>query len=402
MTTTTNVTSHESTLNDNAAYYVFHSDRLEKNIDSMKRAFTKLYENFQIAYSFKTNYLKRICRIIAANDCMAEVVSPYEFKYALGLGCFKPSKVVYNGVIPDPHAKYGVAACGGIVNVDNYGEYKMLSDLAKMNRTKIAIGVRVNFPIGNSLVSRFGVDIEGAEFSELMAAIDMDPYVTLKGFHCHIGTSRPAKYWREKAEVMVSLAKKHDVEYLDFGGGMYGPMIHELADQFTDYAASFDDYAEAVCPVMKEAFPDERVKLIVEPGTALVGNTMDLYAHVTDIKDVRGKKYVTLDTCSNHLGMICECRVIPMHVINPNTDLEPLHDACISGCTCLEFDYIRKSFDGHINVGDVVVFENVGAYSIGASRQFIVPRPAVICADTGAILRPAETADDMFCNYLAL
>lgn len=387
----------ESMSADKGAYYLFHEDRLVENFQAMDKAFRSRYGNFQIAYSFKTNYLRKIIDCLIDLGCFSEVVSPYELQYA-GINDYRPStRVIYNGVIPDPAKKHFVALHGGIVNVDNYDEYISISKIAAKEKTIIPLGVRVNFDVGNDLVSRFGVDIDSPVFKEIMDRIAADPYVIFSGFHCHIGTARPAEYWEKKARKMAELASIYKAVYVDLGGGMYGPMIDELASQFPGYVNSFDEYAERVCAIMKSAFPDERVRLIVEPGTALVGNTFDLVAHVTNIKNVRGRTYITVDTCSNHLGMICECRKIPVKNVHDATGpRHPVKDAYIVGCTCLEFDYIRKEYNDCIAVGDTLIFENVGAYSLSAARQFIVPRIPVYDKKTGQELQKAETAFDMF------
>ena len=75
-------------------------------------------------------------------------------------------------------------------------------------------------------------------------------------------------------------------------------------------------------------------------------------------------------------------------------------DGCIAGNTCLEFDYVRKEFSGNVKIGDTLIFKNCGAYSIGASRQFIVPRLGVRDGTTFAVLKFAEDAGDVFKNYL--
>ncbi len=254
--------------------------------------------------------------------------------------------------------------------------------VAENSKTKIHLGVRVNFPVGNGLVSRFGMDVDGEDFAKSMELIEKSSYLSFSGFHCHIGTSRPVVYWAEKADRMIEIAKKFDAKYIDLGGGAYGPMPEELAKQFNGYA-SFEQYAETVCNKMNDAFPNHDVQLILEPGTAIVGNAMDALAHVTDIKKVRGTTYITVDICSNHLGMICECRDIPAEIIgDDNGKGEYVTNATIAGCTCLEFDYIKKGFEGKVSIGDIIIFKNVGAYSISASRQFIVPRLAVVDAST--------------------
>ncbi len=401
MITTTSETSHALPSNGKA-YYIFYISRLIDNYHAIQNAYRSKYRNFTIAYSFKTNYLKEICDTIHGLGAFAEVVSPQEYEYAVRLG-FSPYNIIYNGVIPDPVMKNVVATSGGIINIDNVHEFDEIQQIAHARDQKIVLGVRVNFPISNKLKSRFGIDIFSEEFDALMIRIMEDPLIEFGGFQCHIGQARPASYWGEKATIMAVLAQKYGAKYIDLGGGMYGPMPDELAKQFPDYTGSFDDYAKEVCSIMKRAFPDESVKLIIEPGTALVGNTMDLMTTITDIKQVAGKTYITVNAASNHLGVIADIKDLPVEVKEYNLDAGEarivVEDAVIAGCTCLEFDYLARHYTGSVAIGDVMAFENVGAYSIGASRQFIVPRPAVYAEDMTTVLRPAEGYRDMFYLY---
>jgi len=354
-----------------------------------------------IAYSFKTNYLKAICNTILEKGQMAEAVSPAEYDYARTLG-FPMNRIVYNGVIPDTEEKFKLAARGGYVNVDNLGEYNALAKMALERNTMIQLGVRVNFDCGNGIVSRFGIDVEGLEFAEIMANIQKNPLVRFGGFHTHIGSSRQISFWGVKAAKMIELAKKYGAKYIDLGGGMFGQMPDELSAQFKGYVGSFEVYADVVAGKMREAFPGGEVRLILEPGTALVGNTMKIVAKIANIKKVQDQIYVTMGCCSNHIGMLCECRDIPATAFqNPaisNEDRVAV-DAMLCGDTCLEFDYIKKHFKGEVAPGDVIIFENCGAYSISASRQFIVPRLPVYSEETGEILMRGETSADMLGRY---
>lgn len=397
MDMTTTETLQKSTLRDSTAHYVFDSKLMHRNIFALFNEFSSRYSNFQIGYSFKTNYLRAMCETAIEFHCMAEVVSPWELEYARTITNDK--NIIYNGVIPDPERKFEIAAAGGIVNVDNIDEYRMLSHLAAANGIEIKIGVRVTFGIDNGVQSRFGIDINGTEFRVLMENAKQDSFVSVVGFHCHIGSSRPVKYWIKKAETMVRLAKIYNAEYIDLGGGLYGPMPNELAMQFPEYPESFAAYAIGICRIMKKAFPDESVRLILEPGTALVGNTMVLVAEVVNIKIANGRQYVTLNCNSNHAGFLCDCKEVPVEVV-PKGKNTPVHveKGYLVGNTCLEFDYLRKDFTGDIAVGDEVIFKNVGAYSLSSSRQFIVPRLSTYDTE-GHLLMNAETYDDMFHNY---
>lgn len=401
MDTITSETLARLTSNDDPAAYLFSIPTLENNLTSILDAFHSIYKAFFLAYSFKTNYLKTICNKILDNGHIAEVVSPAEYDYARSIG-FPANRIIYNGVIPDSEEKFWLASHGGYVNVDNIGEYNEIAGIATARHKPIKIGVRVNVDVGNNLTSRFGVDTSSEEFTDLMNAIQTNPYVRFGGFQTHIGTSRQLEYWRNKIDVMVWLAKEYGAQYIDLGGSLFGRMPEELASQFKGYVGSFGEYAAVVAAKMKHEFPDEDVALILEPGTALVGNTMSVATKVTNIKHVRGQTFITVGCCSNHIGMLCECRDIPAEVYyNPRIREERIEvkDAIIAGDTCLEFDYIKKGFSGAVLPGDIIVFENCGAYSLSASRQFIVPRLPVYNADNGLLIMRGETSADMLGKY---
>ena len=384
----------------NAAIYVFNRNRLIDNYKAMIAAFTAKYANFKIAYSFKTNYLKEIITTVKRLGAWAEIVSPYELQYAQTLK-FAPEATVYNGLIPNLEHKYYIAAKHGIVNIDNYEEFFALREKAEERHELIRLGLRVSLDVGNGVVSRFGVDPDGKEFQKIMQEIKNSRYVELNGFQCHIGSARPVRYWKEKMLKLIDLLQKYGGHYADLGGGMFGFMPESLAKQFSDYPASFQPYAEVTAGLLKEAFPDERVKMIVEPGTALVGNTMSVLASVQSIKVIRGVTYITVDCCSNQLGLICNFKDIPFEIIqNGNRQRIHVENAIIAGNTCIEHDYIRKGVTGELGVGDFIRFENLGAYSISTSRSFIVPPLDVVDEASGRLLTANVNSFSMFQKYL--
>lgn len=400
MTTTISEISPLLGLKGDAAIYIFNRNRLIDNYEAITAAFTAKYANFKVAYSFKTNYLKEIVTTVQCLGCLAEVVSPYELQYAQALK-FAPAATVYNGVIPDLERKYHIAVNHGIVNIDSYEEFAALRERAEERHELIRLGLRVSLDVGNGVTSRFGVDPNGEEFQKIMQEIRDGRYVELDGFHCHIGSTRPVRYWKEKTLKLIDLLQKHGGHYADFGGGMFGPMPESLAKQFSDYPSSFQPYAEVTAGLLKEAFPDERVKMIIEPGTALVGNTMDVLASVKSIKVIRGVTYITVDCCSNQLGFICDCKDIPFEIIqNGNRQRIRVENATIAGNTCLEYDYIRKGVTGELGVGDFIRFENLGAYSISTSRSFIVPSLDVVDEASGRRLTARADSFSMFQKYL--
>lgn len=385
----------ESKLIDNTAKYILNLEKVEKNIGSIKHAFESRYSNFQLSYSFKTNYVGAIIDSVKRLGGYAEVVSPFEYNFAKMN--FDDNEIIYNGPIPS-ETKLSAASNGAMVNVDDIYEMKRLISLADRKKIskKIGIGIRVTFDIGNGVVSRFGTNKDSKDFQELVEMIRKSDKFFLNGFHCHIGCSRALKFWKAKAEIMVDLAKQYHVSYIDLGGGMFGHMPDELSKQFDGYVGDVNDYADVICSVMNKAFPSHEVKLIIEPGTAIVGDTMDVESHVTSIKRNMDRTFITVDCAGSDIGFICDVKDLPIVVIHEGKS-ETVHvdNATIAGNTCLEFDYIKKGFTGDIAVGDTIIFTNVGAYSINNARQFITPRLGVYGTD-GTEYKKAGSYISMF------
>ena len=80
------------------AFYLLDSKQFQENFVKLSNAFKSIYPNFNIAYSYKTNYTPKLCKIINENGGYAEVVSDMEMEIALKVGV-NPSKIIWNGPI---------------------------------------------------------------------------------------------------------------------------------------------------------------------------------------------------------------------------------------------------------------------------------------------------------------
>ena len=80
------------------AFYLLDTAQFKANYVELKEAFSSLYSNFNIAYSYKTNYTPKLCKIVNEFDGYAEVVSEMEAELALRIGVC-PKKVIWNGPI---------------------------------------------------------------------------------------------------------------------------------------------------------------------------------------------------------------------------------------------------------------------------------------------------------------
>ena len=67
-------------------FYLLKSNVFRDNYLKLDRAFKSVYPNFQIAYSYKTNYTSKFCQIINDLGGYAEVVSDMELHWARRIG----------------------------------------------------------------------------------------------------------------------------------------------------------------------------------------------------------------------------------------------------------------------------------------------------------------------------
>jgi diaminopimelate decarboxylase len=78
------------------AFYILESRQFKQNFVELKSEFTNIYPNFNIAYSYKTNYTPKLCRIVNELGGFAEVVSDMEMEIALRIGV-EPKNIIWNG-----------------------------------------------------------------------------------------------------------------------------------------------------------------------------------------------------------------------------------------------------------------------------------------------------------------
>ena len=72
------------------------------------------------------------------------------------------------------------------------------------------------------------------------------------------------------------------------------------------------------------------------------------------------------------------------------------------GFTCLEQDVMVPQWQGELSEGDIMVFDNVGGYSIVSKPQFIKPQSAMyVKRENGNVdmIMRAETFDDVFGKF---
>ena len=375
--------------------YIFNADTFRKNHDRLLSALRKYYGNVRLAYSMKTNYAKPVCDEALMAGAYLEAVSPHEHRLAIEYSAPKGS-IIYNGVCKSVSSIMHAAAIGSKINFDNLSELSdFLAAWVPENKT-YDIGLRVTFDIGNGINSHFG--FAGCDFYEAMSLVKERKNVRVSGLHCHFSHARDLASWEMRAETLISLAThnipKEDLKYIDLGGNLYSPMPGEMKDFFGE-VPSFEDYGKTIGTLFKEAFPDESVELILEPGTALVADAVSLCAKVLRIKDTGNKRAAILNVSKYDLGAVQTTGHVPFTVYGSSNQPQRTYD--LFGYTCMEDDILARDYTGSLAEGDIIVFKNAGAYSFSTNNDFINPAIGMNILKNGSLreVSRAATVDEI-------
>lgn len=379
--------------------FIFDKPEFEHSISAFKSALNQYFMKPVIGYSVKTNSLPYAMSLARKYGCRAEVVSHDEFKLACLCG-FNPSEIIYNGPLKSKETFIKAVTGGAMVNLETKREIDWLLELPKSRNYNIGIRLNINISHISSEDagsdddnSRFGFSDESTEFQQALEFITSLGFVNISGLHIHrTAHSRSPRFYERSVAYAASVIKKYNLklEYLDVGGGYFGI--------FPD-KPTFDDYVEAIYRPLK-MYGLENLKIIVEPGNALTASAFSFITEVIDVKRVDDKtRFVTTDGSRNDVDPFFRKNsyLHDITLAGPDRPIEPLQ--IVTGGTCLEYDRLFTLTDyPRLEVGDRIKYNNVGAYTMTLSPQFIRLWPRVYAiGESGEykIVRRESRAEDL-------
>ena len=385
------------------AFYLLDSAQFRKNFAELKTAFNNIYPNWNIAYSYKTNYTPKLCKIVNELGGYAEVVSEMELEIAKRIGC-KMDRVIWNGPIKNVPIMEQFLLDGGTINIDSIEELEQVKDIHNRHADKlIHVGIRCNYDVNDGVVSRFGFDIDSNDFKEAVEFATKTENVHFINFQCHFA-KRQIDYWPARAKGMVDLIDRLGIipERIDIGGGLFGKMADSLRAQFSCEIPDYEAYAKAAAQVFADYFADKdgKPELIIEPGSAVVGDCMKFVGTIKTIKKVRGKWIASVMGSQKNISMTGINP--PMEVIAMGGEQQEYKDLDMVGFTCIEGDVLYHNYTGKLAHEDAIVISNCGSYSLVMKPPFILPNFPVLDISEGKteLIKRGETFDDLFHTFV--
>lgn len=379
--------------------FVVDIDRFRESAQAFSDELMCRYPNSRLAYSVKTNRLSALLHAAMEKRLFAEVVSDVEYDLVRRCG-FQDVDIIFNGPVKRATSLRRAIDGGAMVNVDSVDELSVVAAIAGHRPTTTEIGLRCRLPDSLTPGSRFGIDTDKRSLGHAvqMAAATG---VRVVGLHNHYPGDRSPAQYRARVEALIELAVQHldvaKIRYLNIGGGMTGPMSDVLRARRGSPAWKYEDYARSVAEPMAAAFPHAAPTLILEPGTGLLADVGAYLCEVVAIKRPPGRRPVAVVTgTSLHLDPFRTGFRLPLRIVRDGRSAsDGVCATDVVGSTCMEDDHLATEYDESIRVGDIVVVENVGAYSMSLNSRFIWAEPTVVAFDrdrglTSVLRRPTR------------
>ena len=374
-----------------------------------KAALTQAFESFSeglkgcdylVCFAVKSNPNLAILNLFARLGAGFDIVSGGELARVLAAGG-DAKKVVFSGV-GKTESEMQAALEAGIFcfNVESSSELHRLNAVAKKLGKIAPVSLRVNpnvdaktHPyISTGLKNnKFGVAYEDA-LNVYLAAAAM-PNIAIHGVDCHIGSQitelSPFLDAFDRVLVLVDALEKHNIQiqHIDAGGGIGICYNDETPPEFSVYAAA-----------MRAKLGDRKIKLVFEPGRALVGNAGVLLTKVEYLKPTESKNFAIVDAAMNDLMRPALYDAYhDIQPVQPRDDVTSTYE--IVGPVCESGDFLGHDRNLALKEGDLLAIMSAGAYGMSMSSNYNTrPRAAEIMVDGDVchVIREREQIKDLF------
>ncbi|MGB6219548.1 diaminopimelate decarboxylase [Haloferula sp.] len=375
----------------------------------------------EVAYAVKANSNISVLRLLANEGAAFDIVSGGELFRVIKAGG-DPAHCTFAGVGKTrDEIEYALKQGIYSFNVESEAELRYLDEVASDLGLIAPAAVRVNpnvdakthkyISTGKS-ENKFGVDFEAISDLYARAANDL-PNVKLRGLQMHIGSQltsiKPFIEAVEKVTPLVTRLKAdHDIEFWSIGGGI-GIVYEDSLDSGTvdwwdakseqDRPLTLSQYGDALLPKLK----DLGLKILLEPGRAIVGNAGVLLTECLYEKKGSAKTFKIVDAGMNDL--IRPALYQGHHEIAP---LKEPGDARVKvdvvGPICESGDFFCQDRElPDFQPGDIIALMSAGAYGfVMASNYNSRPFPAEILVegDKATVVRKRQTLDDLIAGEL--
>ena len=384
--------------------YVYSRATIERHYKAFDDALSSV--SHLVCYAVKANSNLAVLNVLARLGSGFDIVSGGELERVLAAGG-DASKIVFSGVGKTPEEMKRALEVGiYCFNVESESELDALDEVATLLNKKARISIRVNPDVDaktHPYIStglkdnKFGIDINDAERVYRRAATMQNIEIT--GVDCHIGSQlTEIKPFVDALDRVLMLIDKLDaagikLSHIDLGGG--------LGIQYKDEEPP-TPYEQGKALVDK--LQGRGLKVLIEPGRAIVGNAGILLTEVMYLKHNDYKNFAIIDAAMNDLMRPTLYGAWQDIVPAVQTEGEgKVYD--LVGPICETGDFLGKDRELNLEPGDILAVRSAGAYGFTMSSNYNTRARAVelmVDKTTVHVVRPREQIEQLFVSEKVL
>ncbi|MCQ2591525.1 MAG: alanine racemase [Treponema sp.] len=357
---------NNANLQEQTPFYLFDYDEINRRVSSINQLLSK---NAKLCYAIKANPF--LIPALQNQDLLFEVCSPGELsiceKYQLA-----SSKIVFSGVcktFEDIKRAYNLCVKTITLESELHCDYllQVLDSTAKENQHPQEIILRLSS--GN----QFGMS-EG-DIKKCIEKLKAYPSLKIRGIHYFTGTQKKLNKIAEEISFICDfcdrLQKETSITFTDIE---YGPGLSFNYFTTSDEANNFTELEQ-----FSKLIENSNYNFVIELGRYVASSCGYYVTKIMDVKTNSTGNYCIIDGGINHInyyGQMMGMKLPPVEQIqsNPNAFEEKKYSICGSLCTTADV-VLRELHLKDAQPGDLLIFKNIGAYSITEGIYLFLSHP---------------------------
>jgi diaminopimelate decarboxylase len=387
--------------------YVYSAEAFLQPLRELQKGLASV--DHLVCFALKSNSNIGLLKLLGEAGAGMDLVSGGELFRATKAG-IDPRRIVFSGVGKTP-GEMAQALRDGIFsfNVESKAELEVLSAVATHEKRRAPVALRYNpdvdartHPYISTGLKKNKFGIQRAEILDIARKLDHYPGIELKGISIHIGSQLLSlSPLNDAFSRLTTLLEELDgiletpLSFVDLGGGVGITYDREKPPALQKYCALI---LKHFGPKAQKKRP---LKILIEPGRTLSGNSGVLLTEVLYRKERGRKQWLVVDAAMNDL--MRPSLYGSFHGIVPveqaKTRGKP-RKSDIVGPVCESSDCFAsdRPIPSSVEDGDLLAILSAGAYGFTmASNYNSRPRPPEVLVQNGSfrVIRERENYDDL-------
>lgn len=368
-------------------FYAYDRELLTERVSALRAT---LPDAIHLHYAIKANSMPAVVQHLSGMTNGLDVASLGEMKTALDTGV-NPGSISFAGPGKTDKELTAAVAAGVIINMESAGEMERIATIGNFLSIRPRVSVRVNpdFELKTSGMKMsggpkpFGIDAEQVpDVLQRVGQLELD----FRGFHIFSGSQnlRPEALIEAQTNTFelacrLAEAAPSPIEWLNIGGGFGIPYFPgEKTLDLIPVADNLNTLLNKYKPKLPQA------EVVIELGRYLVGEAGIYVSEVIDKKISRGDIFVVTNgglhhhlAASGNFGQVIR-KNYPVCIGNRVTS-NKMETVNIVGPLCTPLDILAGKVELPVmEIGDLVVIYQSGAYGLNASPQDFLSHPHTV------------------------